>query len=354
MDEASAAAAAAAAAAADDVVAAAAAEDRDGDDGDSDDNPMRERLGGSENIDCVICSKLLFEPVTTACGHTFCQGCLQRALDFASACPNCRTILHFVTPLPVSTVLRSILETALPAAYAARREEVSAEVASAAESLSSRLPIFPLSAVVFPGQAFAMCIFEPRYRLMLRRIMQGSRRFGLVSVRRTDDGNMDLCEVGCVLQVIDCRTLPDGRSLIKTIGRERFRILDRGELVDGYLVARTEELVDTDGLSGEPSATVEAYARRLLHEVLNRTDGNGDDPIATALQEGSPAPGPDKGPSQLGMWLASRLITNGNERQRLLELRDATERLVEIAAALEQANQLVAPAGSYHGDCCVQ
>ena len=45
-------------------------------------------------------------------------------------------------------------------------------------SVSRDLPIFVM-APVLPGESMALNIFEPRYRLMVRRCMQGDRRMGM-------------------------------------------------------------------------------------------------------------------------------------------------------------------------------
>lgn len=39
---------------------------------------------------CALCRRLLFEPVTTPCGHTFCLKCLERCQDHATHCPLCK------------------------------------------------------------------------------------------------------------------------------------------------------------------------------------------------------------------------------------------------------------------------
>lgn len=44
-----------------------------------------------------IFSRLLFEPVTTPCGHTFCLKCLERCLDHAPHCPLCKEKLSEVS-----------------------------------------------------------------------------------------------------------------------------------------------------------------------------------------------------------------------------------------------------------------
>ena len=38
-------------------------------------------------------SRLLYDPVTTPCGHAFCRGCLNRCLDHNASCPLCKTSL---------------------------------------------------------------------------------------------------------------------------------------------------------------------------------------------------------------------------------------------------------------------
>jgi hypothetical protein len=47
---------------------------------------------GADDLECILCMKLLYEPVTTPCGHTFCQPCFARAVDHSNKCPNCRTV----------------------------------------------------------------------------------------------------------------------------------------------------------------------------------------------------------------------------------------------------------------------
>lgn len=44
-------------------------------------------------LDCILCCRLLWKPVTTPCGHTYCWMCLDRCLDYSSACPLCVTSL---------------------------------------------------------------------------------------------------------------------------------------------------------------------------------------------------------------------------------------------------------------------
>ena len=47
----------------------------------------------SDDFDCTLCLKLLFEPVTTACGHSFCRSCLFQAMDCSECLAFSQSIL---------------------------------------------------------------------------------------------------------------------------------------------------------------------------------------------------------------------------------------------------------------------
>lgn len=49
-------------------------------------------------------------------------------------------------------------------------------------------------------------IFEPRYRLMVRRCMEGNRRFGMATVSFRHQLN----PVACLAEITDCQPIHDG------------------------------------------------------------------------------------------------------------------------------------------------
>lgn len=309
-----------------------------------------------DDFDCILCSKLLFEPVTTPCGHTFCRNCLARAIDRTDNCPMCRTVLHLEDPssLPVTNVLRNAIQRLFPDEYENRRKEFEADAPSA-ENAMSRLPLFPLNAVVFPMQRFPMHIFEPRYRLMLRRLMHGSRKFGLIALKRSKEGGSELCSVGCVLEVTKADRFPDGRSLIETVARERFKVHGRNE-VDGYLVGRAEVYEDNEDTDTDEVKEVEARVRGIVEKLMEK--GSRLPTMQHALQRAGDVPTEAQGPGALGMWLAGMLVSDDNERQNMLEMRNSATRLKEMVAILEKFRDSMAATANANGDssreCCVQ
>ncbi|HEX4162859.1 MAG TPA: LON peptidase substrate-binding domain-containing protein, partial [Acidimicrobiales bacterium] len=48
----------------------------------------------------------------------------------------------------------------------------------------TRLPMFPLSAVLFPQATMPLHVFEPRYRQLMHDCLEGDPRFGVVLIER--------------------------------------------------------------------------------------------------------------------------------------------------------------------------
>ena len=75
---------------------------------------------------------------------------------------------------------------------------------------SLRLPLFPLSLVLFPGTTVPLHLFEPRYRQLLKDVEAGDRRFGIICPARVNGENeVPAGQVGCIAEVVDVETLPD-------------------------------------------------------------------------------------------------------------------------------------------------
>ncbi|UJR35033.1 hypothetical protein I4U23_027809 [Adineta vaga] len=80
--------------------------------------------------DCPLCLKLLYEPVSTLCGHTFCLLCLERFLiasDSILKCPICRVDLTYLrscsNQLKTNTILHNLFREIYGNEYELRRNE---------------------------------------------------------------------------------------------------------------------------------------------------------------------------------------------------------------------------------------
>jgi Lon protease-like protein len=99
-----------------------------------------------------------------------------------------------------------------------------------AKDLPTAIPVFPLAgALLLPGGRMPLNIFEPRYLQMIDQAMAGSRLIGMIQPSldgaSRDDGEPELCSVGCAGRIISLAETGDGRYLISLQGVCRFRIV---------------------------------------------------------------------------------------------------------------------------------
>lgn len=145
--------------------------------------------------------------------------------------------------------------------------------------MPSRLPIFPLQAVLFPGTPLPLHIFEPRYKRMLADCLAADRRFGITPV--TKEGLLpEAGAVGCIAEVRVNQELPDGRSNIVVLGGSRFvlsRILDEPL---PYIVALVETFDDdADTVPGpEEIATLRKLFVSYIAGLRELTDTEPEEP----------------------------------------------------------------------------
>ncbi|XP_052460679.1 LON peptidase N-terminal domain and RING finger protein 1 [Carassius gibelio] len=193
------------------------------------------------DFECALCMRLFYQPVTTPCGHTFCKNCLERCLDHNPQCPLCKESLKeylAVRKYTITQVLDNIIKQHLSKEHS-ERLKLHAEETKELSDLTKNVPIF-VCTMAYPTVPCPLHVFEPRYRLMIRRCMEtGTRQFGMC-ISETQKGFVDY---GCMLQIRSVHFLPDGRSVVDTIGGKRFRVLSRG-MRDGYCIANIEYLED--------------------------------------------------------------------------------------------------------------
>ncbi|XP_066469731.1 LON peptidase N-terminal domain and RING finger protein 1-like isoform X2 [Tiliqua scincoides] len=198
-------------------------------------------LLSTTDLECSLCIRLFFEPVTTPCGHTFCRECVERCMDHRPNCPLCKQSLReYLKAGKYSTtvLLEDLISAVFPSEMADRKCVHQAEMAELS-NLTKNIPIF-VCIMSFPGIVCPLHVFEPRYRLMMRRCQEtGTKMFGMCMY----ENGKSFADYGCMLEIQKIEFLPDGRSLVKTIGKRRFKVLRRGHR-DGYNTADIEYLED--------------------------------------------------------------------------------------------------------------
>lgn len=301
-------------------------------------------------MDCQVCYGLMLDPLTTTCGHTFCRKCVARVLDHSTVCPICRRHLRMppgVLDYPGNQRLSKLLLNLCPDSIAARAEAVAQEESAARDE--KMLPLF-VCTLAYPSMPTFLHIFEPRYRLMIRRAIEtGDRKFGMMCYNIRDEPQGDLgpihfMQYGTLLHIISIELLPDGRSLIETRGLSTFRVKD-WHLLDGYIVGNVErtddiplaeeeqiEATETSGPAPAANDLAAQFNQMSTHDLLQV----GLDFITRMQAAAAPwlhervlaayGPPPDD-PALFPYWLASILPIADDEKFKLLPVRSVRERL---------------------------
>ena len=301
-------------------------------------------------LDCQLCYALMLDPLTTVCGHTFCRKCVARVLDHSTMCPFCRRDLPMtpgVRNVPSNKRLSQILHSICPDLVSARAEAAAQEEVP---MLGQRnVPLF-VCTLAYPSMPTFLFIFEPRYRLMIRRaIDNGDRKFGMLmhnrsSVPQDDLGSSEFLQYGTLVHINGIEYLPDGRSLIETSGISRFRVKD-WNMIDGYFVGNVERVDDislaeeeqveatetTSHASSEHDPNSQIDKKSTLELLRVGTDFVARMRAASApwLHEGvlaSYGPPPDD-PALFPYWFASILPIAEEEKYKLIPTTSVRERL---------------------------
>jgi Lon protease-like protein len=156
--------------------------------------------------------------------------------------------------------------------------------------MPTRLPIFPLSVVLFPGTPLPLHVFEPRYRRLLADALAADRRFGITPTGTAGEAP-DPGMVGCTAEIRVNQPLEDGRSNIVVLGGERFVVVSLLDEPLPYHVASVDAFDDEPGTlpSDERAAELRtAYARYagLARELSDAEAGETelpDDPRALSF-----------------------------------------------------------------------
>lgn len=302
-----------------------------------------------KEVDCQVCYNVYLDPVTTFCGHTLCRQCLTRTLDHSLHCPVCRRSL-FVQPSlntqPSNKTLSTLLEALCPDVIATRAQTVALEDAAGEGELNT--PLF-VCTLAFPHMPTFLRIFEPRYRLMLRRCLEGNREFGMLMYNRYNEpqgdlGNVGFYQYGTMLRIIHSQLMPDGTSVVESRGIYRFRVKAFGTH-DGYTVGNVERLEDLpldaeerieaaevarpSSPSDEPGADLDRLSTQDLlalgHAFIDRMRGRSAIWLQQRVLDIHGQPPSDA--AFFPYWFASVLPISDSEKYKLLGTTTVRERL---------------------------
>jgi hypothetical protein len=204
----------------------------------------RLELAAREELHCRIClDSSMRLPVTTACGHTFCQLCLYQSLREAMVCPLCRRSL---------SVQLSAVFDALPrrpvtfpeyiqhqgiTSQAGRKSSMEAEVERLRNALTEARPMMGWNVNVFPKMPAALEMSTSRWPVV-DRALQGDKIFGMSiaveSGRRT---------IGTLVRIVSVSDGESGRVMLRVECLSRFQVV-RQWLASDCVMAQIRPLDD--------------------------------------------------------------------------------------------------------------
>lgn len=198
---------------------------------------------------------------------------------------------------------------------------------------SFELPLFPLNVVLFPGMVLPLHIFEPRYRLMIRRCLEQESPFGVVLVQPDGiPGKERPYQVGTLARIMTAERLDDGRFNLLTEGEHRFRILEERPDQQPYLMGLVQEFVDRP-TAPEALEVLQRKAAELFRRYIRVM-------LAVAGREQLRLDLPSEAEG-LSYLIGYCLDLSDAEKQQLLELISTNERLELEIAILKREEQLL-------------
>lgn len=236
-----------------------------------------------------------------------------------------------------NVVIREIIKTLHPAAYARRSEEAATEKAD----WGLMLPIFYYNDCLFPGCTLSLHLFEPRYKLLAQRATETTRSFAYCP--NFSNYQASIGDVILVALLEDVEFLPDGRCLLEA------KLTTRSEITDHFVEDGTQGLsfCRVKPMSDAPLSDDQQMAANqkmvdvaVLWETI--------DPSARERIERRFGPIPGTGNAEaFSLWLTAIAGGTDSERFDLLRSRNTLERLHRSATRFEaMVGRLTVPRSS--------
>ena len=192
-----------------------------------------------------------------------------------------------------------------------------------------RIPLLPLrDIVVFPHMVVPLFVGRPKSIQALEDAMAGDRKLVVAAQRvagEEDPTSEDIFEVGTLGKIIQLLRLPDGTVKVLVEGEARVQIRNFAS-IDPYFSVEVTELADEGGDTPEAEAlvrsihsTFESYSKlnkKVAPELVNSV---------AAISE----------PGKLSDTVVAHLNLKLPDRQKLLEVTSAVERLEEVFSRMQ-------------------
>jgi len=187
----------------------------------------------------------------------------------------------------------------------------------------AEIPLFPLQMVLFPGGKTTLRIFEMRYLDMVRDCLRDDIGFGLVLIREGDqvlqgpDQQLPaIAHCGTYCTIVDFDQHSSGALEITIEGQVKFSIRDNYESKDRLMLAQVEFLLleDEVPIPNNKQHLVSLLESLTHHDAVKALD------LSVDFEDAR----------DVSARLAEFLPCSNDFKQKMLELKNAGMRLVEI------------------------
>ncbi len=182
---------------------------------------------------------------------------------------------------------------------------------------ATTLPLFPLQAVLVPGAALDLRIFERRYLDMVGECGRSAGGFGVCLILEGNEAGTPALPAayGTEAVIEDFGTTPEGLLSLRVRGRRRFHVIHTRVRDSGLVMA---EVQFRDEYTGSTRVRPEhALLADLLRMILAQVTDAGSEPEPAMFEDAA----------WVGWQLAELLPISLSQRQALLQLDDPHARL---------------------------
>ncbi|CDW81774.1 zinc finger (c3hc4-type ring finger) family protein [Stylonychia lemnae] len=238
-----------------------------------------------DELTCTICLDLLYQPVSTQCGHTFCKKCISDSLNYKNQCTICREPIHYSSQyLPINITLQKLIEKKYPLQIQ-KKQQTQVEIIKQKEEDQIRLDNIPIwidGTHLLPGTN-AILNIQGRAGLDLTHIiLRGNRRFVIMKsendmkgfvlllkrVTPTMNRNEVLAEVSGVDRFIaDQIFIPEDRIGLYLEGQQQLKFA-RGRVIKDRIESKFQNSLEESLLRG----TFGEYPRQLQGTIIERAE----------------------------------------------------------------------------------
>lgn len=185
----------------------------------------------------------------------------------------------------------------------------------------SKMPLFPLNAILCPRGRIPLQVFEPRYLDMIGRCLKSGTEFVAVMLREGRSGGDDFYQVGTLARPVDFdKGAEEGFIALTIEGLSRVKLSDTIKMEDGLWVADIHASNEEDFV-----ALPERYSElRIVLEALVKHPFVHDLNMDIDFHDGR----------EVGWRLTELLPIDNRQKQSLFELQDPIQRLEALSDQL--------------------